>query len=715
MKKLTALCLALATALFATPRLDAATTTTNKVRAATYSQVTNLAYRITTLEEQMAMVQLGNRVVVTALTQDDVAVENQTVSIYEVADGGIRTLVATTNYNGSPVAFVVPPGMHYHVDITDSVPYHFSPTTADGYAEDNVTYLTLTYLDAGWTNGVSRLTTYSHIQTAVSRLYADKYAERIDEGDTASEADAASIAFIKDALIGAKILDTWTTEGGTAQSNPMICVDIDAFEGEDGETHVGAVMMREWATQESIAFDERNQDIATESVAQDGIYYYGFTVRAFDTDTACASGKFYTYDGKLYRCKAATTVGADWDSSKFDGAVGNLTDGKIPAYSTSTSYAENDLVYYSDPVAGDTRIYKRKSGSYTAGAWTGSTNWSMVTIDTLEADMTKQTSLSAGDSLDTVYATYFLVFRTSLNVSSGDYVKNAIRYGHNNWRDSAYRQYLNSDADIGAWWTQKHAGQIQPPQHWTRYGYKRGCSPDLLAAVKKVKIPTWPNSNTDGPNNPSTVYTTLDEFWLPSGNEMYGNVNANERGTFPYWRDMCYGAMLDAGCVISNFADRTSFPVAGASGVAYIAEDTGFVYAWRDDTGAYTGVVNNDDRSYTDYLSKTIVESTYASFPATGNAANVYFDTDTKKMWRWNNTAYAEITEAYYIYLATKCRIARARRQFAVNNHGSAVYCRLRSANRGYSNVAWFVYTTGYLYSYYAYYAYAGVPACVIW
>ena len=45
---------------------------------------------------------------------------------------------------------------------------------------------------------------------------------------------------------------------------------------------------------------------------------------------------------------------------------------------------------------------------------------------------------------------------------------------------------------------------------------------------------------------------------------------------------------------------------------------------------------------------------------------------------------------------------------------GSAVHVRLRSASRSYTNLAWTVFSAGYLYSSYAYSAYRALPACVI-
>lgn len=49
------------------------------------------------------------------------------------------------------------------------------------------------------------------------------------------------------------------------------------------------------------------------------------------------------------------------------------------------------------------------------------------------------------------------------------------------------------------------------------------------------------------------------------------------------------------------------------------------------------------------------------------------------------------------------------------NPTGSPMSCRLRSADRGSSYSAWYVYSAGYLYYYVAYYGYRALPACVIY
>ena len=52
--------------------------------------------------------------------------------------------------------------------------------------------------------------------------------------------------------------------------------------------------------------------------------------------------------------------------------------------------------------------------------------------------------------------------------------------------------------------------------------------------------------------------------------------------------------------------------------------------------------------------------------------------------------------------------------KYALNNKTSAQHCWLRSANRGTSRLAWYVYSSGYVSNSYASYAYRCAPACAI-
>ena len=53
--------------------------------------------------------------------------------------------------------------------------------------------------------------------------------------------------------------------------------------------------------------------------------------------------------------------------------------------------------------------------------------------------------------------------------------------------------------------------------------------------------------------------------------------------------------------------------------------------------------------------------------------------------------------------------------KYALSNHASAQYQRLRSANRGYSSYAWYVNPSGLVNNDRAIYALACAPACIIY
>lgn len=138
---------------------------------------------------------------------------------------------------------------------------------------------------------------------------------------------------------------------------------------------------------------------------------------------------------------------------------------------------------------------------------------------------------------------------TALNLSTGDTIPhgsydsihkcpindlNVLRYGYNRYSQSAYRQWLNSDADAGQWWEPKHANDVAPSQLNTYDGFLKGLDSDFLAIINPVKVQVATNTVTDG----GVTDTMYDKFWLPSIEEMYGSPQAaGIEGTyFPYWK-----------------------------------------------------------------------------------------------------------------------------------------------------------------------------------
>ena len=213
--------------------------------------------------------------------------------------------------------------------------------------------------------------------------------------------------------------------------------------------------------------------------------------------------------------------------------------------------------------------------------------------------------LSTGDPIPTTYPS---VAKCGINNVS------VLRYGYNRWRDSAYRQWLNSDAEKNeGWWTEQHMGDRPPSDAQNNLpGWLNGFTEEWRAIFKPVKVDTACNTVTDG----GVTDTTYDTFFLPSVEQMYGAPQAAgvEGEYWPYWK-----------------------------------EETGL------------------------------------DAPANGSSTNT---NDARKI------------------------------PSIANPTGSAVYCRLRSAIRGYSYAVWYVSTAGYLNIYGgggATNSSRALPACVIY
>ena len=109
---------------------------------------------------------------------------------------------------------------------------------------------------------------------------------------------------------------------------------------------------------------------------------------------------------------------------------------------------------------------------------------------------------------------------------------NILKRGYNRWKDSAMRQWLNSGAGVGEWWTSQHTGDVAPGRLNEVKGFMAGLPSELLAVVHPVKVKTV---YVSGVND-----TTVDTFFAQSLEEMYGEPQkANIEGPyFPYWKQV---------------------------------------------------------------------------------------------------------------------------------------------------------------------------------
>ena len=95
-----------------------------------------------------------------------------------------------------------------------------------------------------------------------------------------------------------------------------------------------------------------------------------------------------------------------------------------------------------------------------------------------------------------------------------------IVYGYNRWSQSAIRQWLNSDAAAGAWWTQQNGWDRPVAQATTLQGFMAGLTEEMKNIIEPVDVVTALNT-VEG--NTETTETTQDRFFFPSLQEMYIN------------------------------------------------------------------------------------------------------------------------------------------------------------------------------------------------
>lgn len=90
-----------------------------------------------------------------------------------------------------------------------------------------------------------------------------------------------------------------------------------------------------------------------------------------------------------------------------------------------------------------------------------------------------------------------------------------IRYGSNNWKESAVRQWLNSAAPANEWW---HPQTIfdRPPSYANQPGFLAGFDNDFVNALGLVDLTTARNTVYEVDGSTGGSYTTRDRFFLPS-------------------------------------------------------------------------------------------------------------------------------------------------------------------------------------------------------
>ena len=105
------------------------------------------------------------------------------------------------------------------------------------------------------------------------------------------------------------------------------------------------------------------------------------------------------------------------------------------------------------------------------------------------------------------------------------------RYGSNNYKESAIRQWINSAAVANAWWAPTNIFD-RPASYANLPGLLHGMDSEFLAVVKAITVPCKTNNTYELPDwTKNTAYTVADRFWLASRDEMGFGVERVAEGS----------------------------------------------------------------------------------------------------------------------------------------------------------------------------------------
>lgn len=296
----------------------------------------------------------------------------------------------------------------------------------------------------------------SHQNAAIDLLASDKRAALVtDMATIAALCKNGEILEVMD--YGDQITPEWVS--GETHYNPAmnLCHEADAVLEDQEEIH-GAFFEWDKTTPTGVPFDE-----------PEAIYYFDGTEGA---------GTFHIGIGAAY--------GDGWSASKSI----QFTLSEAPA-------ADDQLVI--------------SCGTNNANDPTNGRTWTVYGKGSTTAKQTGTTSNgTGGTSLGSTSSTDAHTTNGRVNAPS------RVVYGYNRWSQSGLRQWLNSAAAAGAWWSAQNGWDRPPAVAATLAGFLAGYDPEVVNYFKPIKVVTVA-CNADG--NAEDI--TYDRVFLSSLEQMY--------------------------------------------------------------------------------------------------------------------------------------------------------------------------------------------------
>ena len=103
-------------------------------------------------------------------------------------------------------------------------------------------------------------------------------------------------------------------------------------------------------------------------------------------------------------------------------------------------------------------------------------------------------------------------------------------YGSNIWKESAVRQWLNSDKNAGQWWSAQTEYDVAPSNHSQIAGFLQGIDSEFLNVIGEVKKTTQISTQQS-----STIDETNEKFFLPSATEVNVETDTLEGSVYSYY------------------------------------------------------------------------------------------------------------------------------------------------------------------------------------
>ena len=126
-----------------------------------------------------------------------------------------------------------------------------------------------------------------------------------------------------------------------------------------------------------------------------------------------------------------------------------------------------------------------------------------------------------------------------------------IGLGSNRWKTSALRQFLNSSAAAGSWWTPQTKWDRPPAYATTAAGHLSGFSDDFVDHLAYREVKTALPYIDGGTNKGNECDTTYDRVYLPSTEQLYWNCEwlgvpyGLEGAAWEWWKE-AYGGSVPA-------------------------------------------------------------------------------------------------------------------------------------------------------------------------